>query len=107
MKSYGNRESKMPNTYEQRRTLHEHLKQLVKSEYEQVFRILKKNNEPYTENSNGIFFDIMAITQPTLIEMFHYMEFCIENRRQEQARVSEMASLTTVVNTLLHDSVVA
>jgi hypothetical protein len=92
-------------TYEQRRTLHENLKQLVKSEYEQVFRILKKYNEPYTENSNGIFFDVTNIQADTYNEIRNFLDFCIQNRSNEQARISELASLRTEVNTLLENSV--
>lgn len=91
--------------YEQRRTLHENLKQLVKSEYEQVFRILKKYNEPYTENSNGIFFDVSNIQANTYTEIRNFLDFCIQNRSNEQARISELATLRTEVNTLLESSV--
>ena len=92
-------------TYEQRRILHENLKQLVKSEYEQIFRILKKYNEPYTENSNGIFFDVTNIQPETYTDMRKFLDFCIENRSKEQERISELANLRTEVNTLLENSV--
>lgn len=92
-------------TYEQRRILHENLKQLVKSEYEQIFRILKKYNEPYTENSNGIFFDVTNIHAETYIDIRKFLDFCMENRSKEQERISELANLRTEVNTLLENSV--
>jgi hypothetical protein len=92
-------------TYEHRRLLHENLKQLVKSEYEQIFRILKRYNEPYTENSNGIFFDVTSINAETYIDMRKFLDFCIENRSKEQERISELANLRTEVITLLENSV--
>jgi hypothetical protein len=91
-------------TFEQRKVLHENLKFLVKSEYEQIFRILKKYNQEYTENSNGIFFDINKISDDAFIEMHKFMEFCLENRRQEQNRITELAELSTEVNTLLSNN---
>lgn len=90
--------------YEQRRLLHENLKQLVKSEYEQIFRILKRYNEQYTENSNGIFFDVTTIQAETYMDMRKFLDFCIENRSKEQQRISELANLRTEVNTLLEHS---
>ena len=87
--------------YDERKQLHDNLKHLVKSEYEQIFRILKKHNQEYTENSNGIFFDINKLSDETFIEMQKFMEFCLETRRQEQNRISELAELSTEVNTLL------
>lgn len=91
----------MPQSYEDRKRLHENLRHLVKSEHEQIFRILKKYNETYTENSNGIFFDITTISEDTFQDMLKFMEFCLENRRQEQSRIHEMAELTTEVNSML------
>lgn len=98
--------------YEQRKKFHEDLKHLVKSEYEQIFRILKKYEQQYTENSNGIFFDVMTISEESFKEMVQFMNFCLENRRQESERISELANLTSEVNTLLehkttHDTDIA
>jgi hypothetical protein len=88
-------------SYDQRKIFHENLKHLVKTEYEEIFRILKKYDETFTENSNGIFFDVMTIKETTFIEMKNFMDFCLENRRQETARISELAMLTTEINNLL------
>jgi hypothetical protein len=87
-------------TYDKRRTLHDSLKHLVKSEYEQIFRILKKHNAQYMENSNGIFFDIMTLSDEALDDMLRFIEYCNEVRRQEQSRISEMTELTAEVNLL-------
>jgi Bromodomain extra-terminal - transcription regulation len=92
----------MAQNYEERKLLHEHLKHLVKSEYEHIFRIIKRNDEAYTENSNGIFFDILTLMDETILDMMKYIKFCLENRIQEQNRITEMATLTTEVNSLLH-----
>lgn len=88
----------MSNIVDKRRTIHDSLKHLVKSEYEQIFRILKKHNGQYMENSNGIFFDIMSLSEEALNDMLHFIEFCNEIRRQEQTRISEMTELTAEVN---------
>ena len=88
----------MSNIVDKRRTIHDSLKHLVKSEYEQIFRILKKHNGQYMENSNGIFFDIMTLSEEALDDMLHFIEYCNEIRRQEQTRISEMTELTAEVN---------
>jgi hypothetical protein len=87
--------------YEKRRTLFENLKILVKSEYEEVFRILKRNREEWTENSNGIFFDMAAIKEQTMGQLTEYMGFCLENRKAEERRASQLASLGTELNQCL------
>ena len=79
--------------YEKRRTLFENLKILVKAEYEEVFRILKRNREDWTENSNGIFFDMAAVKEQTMDQLTEYMSFCLENRRADERRATQMATL--------------
>ena len=39
-----------------RNYIFDNIKSLVASEYEEVFRIIRKNKESYSENSNGVFF---------------------------------------------------
>jgi len=90
-------------TYEQRKQFFENLKILVKSEYEEIFRILKKNNEEFTENSNGIFFDINTVSETTFEQFQEYMNFCLENRRVEEGRTKQLASLSEETNKYLVD----
>ena len=87
--------------YEERKVFFEHLKILVKSEYEEVFRILKKYNESYTENSNGIFFDINLLKEETFGQLKEYMQFCLENRRLEEGRSKQLANLSAETNQYL------
>jgi hypothetical protein len=88
-------------SYEERKTFFESLKILVKSEYEEVYRILRRNKEAHTENSNGIFFDVASVQETTFRELQEYMQFCLENRRTEEARTKELATLTEETNTYL------
>jgi len=90
-------------SYEHRKLFFENLKVLVKSEYEEIFRILKKNHEEYTENSNGIFFDVNAVSQITFDQFQEYMNFCLENRRVEEGRAKQLASLSEETNKYLVD----
>jgi len=90
-------------SYEQRKLFFENLKVLVKSEYEEVFRILKRNHEEYTENSNGIFFDVNSVSQITFDQFQEYMNFCLENRRVEEGRTKQLASLSEETNKYLVD----
>ena len=88
-------------TYEMRKVFFENLKILVKSEHEEVFRILKRHNEQYTENSNGIFFDVNTVGESCFTALQEYMNFCLENRRIEEGRAKELASLTEETNKYL------
>lgn len=63
---------------------------LATSEYEEIFRILKRNNESYTENSNGIFFDVMIIKNETYTDMEKFMLFCLKTRQNDVDRQKEL-----------------
>jgi len=82
--------------YSRRKQFFDNLKHLVKSEYEEIYRIIKINNITYTENSNGIFFDVSAVSIECLVELEKYMEFCMNNRKTHEDRLHELQTLKTV-----------
>jgi len=88
-------------SYERRKVYFENLKILVKSEYEEVFRILKKHKVEYTENSNGIFFDVSLLSETAFEQLEEYMKFCLSNRRAEENRSKELATLSAETNKFL------
>ena len=94
-------------SYEQRKQFFENLKILVKAEYEEIFRILKRGKEEFTENSNGIFFDVMAVQESTFDQFQEYMKFCLENRRLEEGRTKQLATLSEETNKYLVDGYVS
>ena len=91
--------------YEERKAFLEDLKILNKVEKEELFRILKKNFVPLSENSNGIFFDVSSLDKETFLQLVSFMEFCKENRRefesreQEQIKAAKKAEVTHIGTT--------
>jgi hypothetical protein len=86
----------MPGTkadYDNRKRFVENLKTLSKSEHEEIFRILKMNCIEHSENSNGIFFDVLQIEN----DVFSQMEKCIirseEQKDLEAKRLSDLENL--------------
>jgi dsDNA-specific endonuclease/ATPase MutS2 len=79
--------------YDERKQLNESLQQLVKPEFEEIFRILKKNKESLTENNNGIFFNFMEISDTSCQQIKKFISFCMENRVSEMNRKKEMETL--------------
>jgi len=79
--------------YERRRFFLDALKKLHISEYIDIVKILKKENVEYSENSNGIFFDVAKLTQSTFNVLEKYMDFVHTNRMELAARESVMNKL--------------
>ena len=79
--------------YEQRKQYLEDLKQLSKDEYKEIFRIIKQHNVEFTENSNGIFFDLNILSDEVFQILSKSMVLCKSQRANESLRKQEMDTL--------------
>lgn len=82
--------------YEERKRFLDEVKRLVKSEQEALFRILKAEKADFSENSNGVFFDVSKLPKDVFRKLKEYMEFVkvnhsdLEFREEEQKKAQEM-----------------
>ncbi len=72
--------------YETRKLFLEELKTLTRAEQEEIYRILYRARAEYSENSNGIFFDVCKIPAEIFEQMQKFIEFCRKNRDDFAAR---------------------
>ena len=69
---------------------------LTENELAEIFKIIKKNNEKYSTNKNGIFVNLTTIKRATVIELSNFLYFCENNDKifdkeeEERARYKEM-----------------
>ena len=84
--------------YELRKHFLENIKLLNKSEKEELFRILTITKSSFTENSNGIFFDVSKLTKDTFDQMLQFLEFCKKNRQEFQQREEEEKKAQDMLN---------
>jgi hypothetical protein len=82
------------NDFELRKRLHEEIKKFNRTEQEELFRILKRENEEVSENRNGIFFDLTAIKESTMIKIKEWITFCKKNTTEFEEREKELELLT-------------
>ncbi len=83
----------MASYYDERKMIFENIKVLVKAEQEEIFRIIRKTKENYTENSNGIFFDLSSVTDETFIQIKEYLNFCLKTRQEDAERLKELETI--------------
>jgi hypothetical protein len=76
-----------------RNYIFDNIKSLVASEYEEVFRIIRKNKESYSENSNGVFFDLSSVGYNTLHKIKEYIDFCLKTRQEHEIRLKDLESI--------------
>jgi hypothetical protein len=86
----------MSSKYEERKLFLDNIKILVKDEYENIYKILVEYKQNFMKNSNGIFFDVMELSDESFTEINKYMEFCLQNRKEEDSRKKQMDLLRVI-----------
>jgi hypothetical protein len=84
-----------PEEYERRKQFLEGLKGLTKPEYIEIAKILQKHNAVYSENANGIFFNVCALSQEVFHSLELFLKFTQSNRKNLAEREIYMSTLTT------------
>ena len=80
-------------SYKERKQIFDNINILVKPEQEEVFRIVRKNKVVYTENSNGIFFDLSTVTDEALDQIKEYIIFCLKTRQEHETRLKDLETI--------------
>ena len=75
--------------YDQRKLFADEVKLLTKNEMEEIYRILKAANSEFSENSNGVFFDVSKLPAETFAQLQKFMVFCKNNREEFNQREEE------------------
>ena len=84
------------NSYEQRKEFCKDINILSRPELEELYRILRREGGEYSENSNGIFFDVESLPAPIFQALWKFLEFCKSNAKD----LDERAKLFTDMSML-------
>lgn len=84
--------------YEERKLFLEQLQVLSRNEQEEIFRIIKRQNEIWSENSNGIFFDVASLQESTFRRLKEFITFCLDNRQEQDERIRHLNELRAEVD---------
>ena len=82
--------------YERRKIFLDGLKGLTKSEYIEIVRIMQRQEAPFSENANGVFFNICTLTQNVFNDLELFMQFTQSNRKNLVERELYMSTLSTM-----------
>jgi len=72
--------------YEKRKLFCKEMETLSRSELEEVYRILRRENGEFSENSNGIFFDVGTLPVSVFEALCKFVEFCKSNAKDLEIR---------------------
>lgn len=72
--------------YERRKELSKDIATLSRPELEELYRILRREGGEFSENSNGIFFDVSALPVHVFEALFKFINFCKTNAKNLEER---------------------
>ena len=84
--------------HDRRKLFLDDMKLLQRDEYHEIFRIIKTNNVEYSENNNGVFFNVNLLSQEVFEKLNSFLQLCKLQRENDQKRTIEME--TILVNQL-------
>jgi hypothetical protein len=72
--------------YDRRKELCKNIDLLSTSEKEELYRILRREVGEFSENSNGIFFDVAALPASVFEALWKFLQFCKSNAKDLDER---------------------
>jgi hypothetical protein len=79
--------------YDSRKQCMDEIKQLTTPEYHELFRIIKVGGVSFTENSNGVHFDLTQVSPEIYTCIQNFLTLCKEQRLNEKKRSEELENL--------------
>ena len=79
-----------PTLQERKKLFLEELKTLTPDQYYEIFRIIKRNDVEYSENSNGVFFDLNSVDDSIFLKLCQFMELCKTQSQDDAVRSKEI-----------------
>jgi hypothetical protein len=88
-------QNRMADDYEQRKEFCKEMNTLSRSELEEIYRILRREGGDFSENSNGIFFDVAALPASIFEALWKFLQFCKSNAKDLEERSKLVADMTS------------
>ena len=83
--------------YDRRKELSKDIGALSRPELEELYRIWRREGGEFSENSNGIFFDVSALPVHVFESLWKFINFCKSNAKslEERSKVIDDLSAFT------------
>ena len=84
--------------YERRKVFLDGIKSLTKAECIEIVRILQKFNVPFSENANGVFFNVSNLEQSVFDALELFLQFTQTNRKTLAERELYLSTLAVATH---------
>ena len=83
--------------YDRRKLFLDNLKSLTRAEHIEIVRLLQKHEVAFSENQNGVFFNVGILSQEAFNALEFFISFTTSNRKYLADRESFISTLTHTV----------
>ena len=66
----------------QRKVLFDRINSLSSTEHEEILKIVKTYNATYSQNKNGIFFNLSSLSDEAVKDIDNFVNYCISNKKE-------------------------
>ena len=80
--------------YEKRKEFCKDISLLSRPEQEELYRILRREGGEFSENSNGIFFNVESLPAPVFDALWKFLQFCKTNAKELDERSKIFVDMT-------------
>jgi len=80
--------------YDRRKELSKDIGALSRPELEELYRILRREGGEFSENSNGIFFDVTNLPVHVFEALWKFINFCKSNAKSLEERSKVIGDLS-------------
>ena len=84
--------------YNIKKNIMNNIKKMNKNEYIEIFKIIKKNDIPYTENLNGIFINLNIVDEKILFKINNFINFIMYNNTELIEKEKKMNDIKDKLN---------
>jgi hypothetical protein len=84
----------MADDYNRRKEMCREIGLLSRPELEELYRILRREGGEFSENSNGIFFDVAGLPANVFEALWKFIEFCKSNASELEKWKTDIVNMS-------------
>jgi hypothetical protein len=65
-----------------KKQLLENINRLTNTEHDEIFKVMKMHHIPFTQNKNGVFFNLLHVDDGIIEIIGNFVDFCLKNKTE-------------------------
>lgn len=75
--------------YKDKKQLEKDISTLSSNEHNEILNIIRVNNQTFSENNTGVFFNLKYMNEQTILKLINYVNYCKENKLKKKNEIKQ------------------